>query len=171
MSGKATRTSRRSVIKAGVLGAAALGGGIGISACKKGGGSAGTAPSGKKTLRIIQWNHFVPAFDKWFNGTYIKKWGDENDTEVTVDNVGIPALNPTAAAEVSSKNGHDLFGFLWPRPVYEEDVIDHGETYQECERRYGEPIREFIEKRLGLLAALGAAVLIVLYFAFRYLRG
>ena len=140
MSGKATRTSRRSVIKAGVLGAAALGGGIGISACKKGGGSAGTAPSGKKTLRIIQWNHFVPAFDKWFNGTYIKKWGDENDTEVTVDNVGIPALNPTAAAEVSSKNGHDLFGFLWPRPVYEEDVIDHGEIYQECERRYGKPI-------------------------------
>ena len=37
-------------------------------------------------------------------------------------------------------------------------------------RRYGEPIREFIEKRLGLLAALGAAVLIALYFAVRYLR-
>jgi membrane protein YqaA with SNARE-associated domain len=38
-------------------------------------------------------------------------------------------------------------------------------------RRYGEPIREFIEKRLGLLAALGAAALIALYFVFRYLRG
>jgi membrane protein YqaA with SNARE-associated domain len=38
-------------------------------------------------------------------------------------------------------------------------------------RRYGEPIREFIEKRLGLLAALGAAVLIALFFAVRYLRG
>jgi len=138
MSGKVTRTSRRSVIKAGALGAAALAGGI--SACKKGGGAAGTSPSGKKTLRIIQWNHFVPAYDKWFNGTYIKKWGEENDTEVTVDNVGIPALNPTAAAEVSSKNGHDLFGFLWPRPVYEEDAIDHTEIYQECEKRYGKPI-------------------------------
>jgi membrane protein YqaA with SNARE-associated domain len=31
-------------------------------------------------------------------------------------------------------------------------------------RRYGEPIRHFIEKRLGLLAAIGAAVLIALYF-------
>ncbi len=134
MSGKPTRTSRRSIIKAGALGAAALGGGIAISACKKGTGTAGVSPSGKKTLRIIQWNHFVPAFDKWFNGTYIKKWGEENDTEVTVDNVGIPALNPTAAAEVSSKNGHDLFGFLWPRPVYEEDAIDHTEIYQECEK-------------------------------------
>jgi membrane protein YqaA with SNARE-associated domain len=38
-------------------------------------------------------------------------------------------------------------------------------------RIYGEPIREFIEKRLGLLAAVGAALLIVLYFAVRYLRG
>jgi membrane protein YqaA with SNARE-associated domain len=38
-------------------------------------------------------------------------------------------------------------------------------------RRYGEPIREFIEKRLGLLAALGAAILILLYVAVRYLRG
>jgi membrane protein YqaA with SNARE-associated domain len=37
-------------------------------------------------------------------------------------------------------------------------------------RRYGEPIREFIEKRLGLLAALGAAVLIALFFAVKYLR-
>ncbi len=143
MSEKTRRTSRRSIIKAGALGAAALGGGIAVSACKKGAGTAGisgTSPAGKKTLRIVQWNHFVPAFDKWFNGTYIKKWGEENDTEVTVDNVGIPALNPTAAAEVSSKSGHDLFGFLWPRPVYEEDVIDHAEIYQECERRYGKPI-------------------------------
>jgi membrane protein YqaA with SNARE-associated domain len=37
-------------------------------------------------------------------------------------------------------------------------------------RRYGEPIRDFIEKRLGLLAALAAAVLIALFFAVKYLR-
>lgn len=36
-------------------------------------------------------------------------------------------------------------------------------------RRYGEPIREFIEKRLGLLAAVAAAVVIILYFVARYL--
>jgi membrane protein YqaA with SNARE-associated domain len=37
-------------------------------------------------------------------------------------------------------------------------------------QRYGEPIREFIEKRLGLLAGAGAALVIILYFAVRYLR-
>jgi membrane protein YqaA with SNARE-associated domain len=36
-------------------------------------------------------------------------------------------------------------------------------------RRYGEPIREFIEKRLGLIAAAGAVVVILLYILFRLL--
>lgn len=36
-------------------------------------------------------------------------------------------------------------------------------------RRYGEPIRHFIEKRLGMLAMLAAAVLIVLYAAYHYM--
>jgi membrane protein YqaA with SNARE-associated domain len=37
-------------------------------------------------------------------------------------------------------------------------------------RRYGEPIRDFIEKRLGTLAALAALAVILLYVAFRYLH-
>jgi membrane protein YqaA with SNARE-associated domain len=36
-------------------------------------------------------------------------------------------------------------------------------------RRYGAPIQEFIEKRLGLIAAGGAAALILLYLAYRWL--
>jgi membrane protein YqaA with SNARE-associated domain len=35
-------------------------------------------------------------------------------------------------------------------------------------RRYGEPIRGFIEKRLGLLAAVAAAILIGLYLVLKY---
>jgi membrane protein YqaA with SNARE-associated domain len=36
-------------------------------------------------------------------------------------------------------------------------------------RRFGEPIREFIEKRLTLIATCAAAVVILLYFVARYL--
>ena len=36
-------------------------------------------------------------------------------------------------------------------------------------RRYGEPIRDFIEKRLGLIAFGGVIALIALYFAFKAL--
>lgn len=38
-------------------------------------------------------------------------------------------------------------------------------------RRFGEPIRDFIERRLGLIAALAAAALIALYFILKYLAG
>ena len=38
-------------------------------------------------------------------------------------------------------------------------------------RRFGEPIRHFIEKRLGLMAGLAAAILIVLYLAAKDLGG
>jgi membrane protein YqaA with SNARE-associated domain len=37
-------------------------------------------------------------------------------------------------------------------------------------RRYGEPIREFIEKRLGLMAAIGAGALIAAYFLYKWLH-
>lgn len=37
-------------------------------------------------------------------------------------------------------------------------------------RRYGEPIRHFVEERLGLLAAAAAVVLILLYLLVRYLH-
>ena len=36
-------------------------------------------------------------------------------------------------------------------------------------RKYGSPIQEFIEKRLGLIAGAAAAALILLYFGVRYL--
>ena len=134
---KSNRFSRRSLIKAATVGAAALGAGALPTFEAR---AEGPAKGKRKTLKICQWNHFVPAYDKWFNGTYIKEWGEKNDTDVIVDNIGVPAINSTAAAEVSAKKGHDLFLFLSPRAVYEEDVVDCTELYAECEKRYGKPI-------------------------------
>ena len=98
------------------------------------------ARAAARTLKILQWSHFVPAYDTWFDNTYTKQWGQKNGTEVIVDHVGIPALNSRAAAEVSAQSGHDLFMFLWPAPTYEEQVIDHREIYEEVERKHGKPI-------------------------------
>ena len=47
----------------------------------------------QKTLKILQWVHFVPGYDKWFNETYVKEWGAKNDTQVIVDNIGLAGLN------------------------------------------------------------------------------
>jgi multiple sugar transport system substrate-binding protein len=93
-----------------------------------------------KTLKIMQWIHFVPGFDKWFNETYVKEWGANNDTEVTVDNIAIAGLNARARAETLVRKGHDLFLFMVPRPDLENQVIDHKEIYDECIKNLGKPI-------------------------------
>jgi multiple sugar transport system substrate-binding protein len=94
----------------------------------------------QKTLKIIQWSHFVPGYDKWFDGTFCARWGEKNGTRVTVDHITIPEINARAAAEVSAQRGHDLFMFLSPPAAYEKQVIDHGEIYQHVERKWGKVI-------------------------------
>lgn len=93
-----------------------------------------------KQLRILQWNHFVPAFDDWFNTVFIKEWGQKYDTEVIVDNVGMTSLKSRAETEVERGRGHDLVMFQTPPAAFEDHVIDHSEIYQECERLYGKPL-------------------------------
>jgi multiple sugar transport system substrate-binding protein len=122
--------SRRRLLKAG--GAAAL--------------LAGAAPSmiiprraraQQKTLRILQWKHFVPSYNEWFSEIYVKEWGAQNDTMVAVDFAGLGDINRDAKAEAEMGRGHDLVIFLKPTGAYEDQVIDHREIYEECEHRFG----------------------------------
>lgn len=89
------------------------------------------------TLRIIQWSHFVPAYDKWFDDIYVKRWGEANDTEVVVDHINQADIPARAAAEVAAQSGHDLFFFLSPPAAYEDQVIDHASIVQEVTRKRG----------------------------------
>ena len=93
-----------------------------------------------KTLKILQWSHFVPGYDKWFNNTYVKEWGAKNGTDVVVDNINLGLIPSRAAAEVSAQKGHDLVMFLSPPSVYEEQVIDMKDIYAECEKKHGKPV-------------------------------
>lgn len=93
-----------------------------------------------KTLKILQWSHFVPNYDKWFNGTYTKEWGARNDTDVLVDNINLSLIPSRAAAEVSAQKGHDLVTFLAPPSVYEDQVVDMKDVYAACEKKHGKPI-------------------------------
>jgi multiple sugar transport system substrate-binding protein len=103
--------SRREFIKA--VGAGALATGIGANIIIP-----GRAHAAQKTLKILQWVHFVPAYDEWFNERYVKEWGKKNDTEVIVDNIHNVGISARAEAEVSAQKGHDLFQFNWPPPHF-----------------------------------------------------
>jgi multiple sugar transport system substrate-binding protein len=89
------------------------------------------------TLRILQWSHFVPAYDTWFDSQYIKAWGQANDTEVKVDHVSVPEIPTRAAAEVAAQSGHDLFQFLSPPSAFEDNVIALNDIVKEVTRKVG----------------------------------
>jgi multiple sugar transport system substrate-binding protein len=125
--------SRRRLLKAG--GAAALTAGVAPSIIIP-----GRVKAQQKTLKILQWKHFVPSYDEWFNGTYVKAWGEANDTQVVVDNVGFADLPRLAKAEAETQRGHDLVLFITPPAEYEDQVVDHREIYEECDRRYGKAL-------------------------------
>ena len=93
----------------------------------------------RKTLRIMQWRHFIPTYDPWFNETFAKEWGERNDVDVIIDNVGFADLTPRALAELRDRRGHDLIQFVTPHATLVDSVIDHREIFEECSRRYGKP--------------------------------
>jgi multiple sugar transport system substrate-binding protein len=98
------------------------------------------AAAQQKTLKILQWAHFVPAYDKWFNETFAKQWGEKHNTTVTVDNINLTELNTRAASEAQAKKGHDIFMFLSPPAAYEKQVLDMSHVYQEVEKKHGKKI-------------------------------
>ncbi|TMQ14780.1 MAG: extracellular solute-binding protein [Candidatus Rokuibacteriota bacterium] len=62
------------------------------------------------SLRILQWSHFVPAYDTWFD-EFVKKWGEQNGVKVRVDRIPHLELPPRFAAEFAAGSGHDLIYF------------------------------------------------------------
>ena len=66
-----TVVSRRDLLK--TAGSTALAAGVAPAIIP------GRARAQQKTLRILQWKHFVPGYDEWFNETYVKEWGEQND--------------------------------------------------------------------------------------------
>ena len=87
-------------------------------------------------LSVVQWQHFVPAYNGWFR-TWAREWGEQNDVDVTIDLEIYTELPALAAAEVKARRGHDVFGFLAPPARLEDQVIDHRSIVQEVERKAG----------------------------------
>ncbi len=134
MAGKKSRgLTRREFVKLTGAGAVAAGAGPYFLFPER-------AQAQQKTLKIAQWSHFIPEYDKWFNNVYTKQWGQKNNTNVTVDNISTPELPARAAAEVSAKKGHDLFMFLSPPAAYEPQTLDLTNVYKEVEKKHGKKI-------------------------------
>src|SRR5215470_16612264 len=90
-------------------------------------------------LKILQWSHFVPAYDKWFD-PWAKDWGGKHGVDVTVDHVGFADVVPRATAEVAAQSGHDIHMFLGLASAFEEHVIDLGDVVATLEKKHGKQV-------------------------------
>jgi multiple sugar transport system substrate-binding protein len=88
-------------------------------------------------LRILQWSHFVPNHDVWFDA-FARNWGEENGVTVTVDHINNAEIPAAAAAEISAGEGHDLIEFIFPPSLLEPSVLDLKDINDEAVSRFGE---------------------------------
>jgi len=127
------RYTRRDFLKQAGIGAATLAAGPAILS------DVFAQGSGRKTLRILQWSHFVPTHDKWYD-QYAKEWGEKNNVDVIVDHVGLADLRSTFAAEVAAGKGHDIVEFIDPPSDFEPSVMDLTDLNQEAVKRFGKQL-------------------------------
>jgi len=91
------------------------------------------------TLRILQWSHFIPAYDAWFDGKFAKEWGDKNGVKVRVDHIPHLELPARMAAEFAAGAGHDIImnsSSILTR-LYYKSLADLGDIYAQGGKSHG----------------------------------
>ncbi len=94
-------------------------------------------------LSILQWSHFVPRYDEWFDA-YAEDWGKANGADVSVDHVNVGELPAALTAAIEAGEGHTLIEMAFPPTAFIEglhplnDINEaaaaaHGERTANCE--------------------------------------
>ncbi|PYN02449.1 MAG: sugar ABC transporter substrate-binding protein [Candidatus Rokuibacteriota bacterium] len=91
------------------------------------------------TLRILQWSHFIPAYDTWFDNVFTKEWGEKNGVKVRVDHIPHLELPARMAAEFAAGAGHDLImnaSSILTR-LYYKSLVDLNDVYDAAGKKHG----------------------------------
>lgn len=79
------------------------------------------------SLHMLQWSHFVPEGDKFFDAK-AAEWGQKNQVTVTIEHINANDIPARLAASVQAKSGPDiiqyLFNWAWLYPDALIDVSD-----------------------------------------------
>src|SRR5690242_7879374 len=97
-----------------------------------------SAMAQSKSMSIVQWSHFVPEYDKWFDN-FAKDWGSKNKINVTVDHIPVGNIAARAAAEASAQSGHDLFGWNGSggAHLYKKFLLNVTDLVEATQKKYG----------------------------------
>src|SRR5690348_524276 len=88
------------------------------------------------SLSLLQWQHFVPSYDTWFE-KFLNEWGQANGVTVKLDRINTADVPAALAAEISAGKGHDLIEHIASLAQYEKSVVDMKDVVDEANKRFG----------------------------------
>jgi multiple sugar transport system substrate-binding protein len=101
-----------------------------------------TAQTGERVLKVVQWKHFVPDYDKYFD-VFAREFGEKHKCKVEVDYVGTADLPTAIAADISRSGGHDIFHLngtgAW---LYDKVLVDVSDIANKLAKEFGGYLRE-----------------------------
>ncbi|HLF40874.1 MAG TPA: extracellular solute-binding protein [Acidimicrobiia bacterium] len=137
--------SRRDFLRLAAVGAAGAACGSGSDRSAAEHAEKAAVRKGERTLRILRWNHFVPAYDGWFDNEYTRRWGEAHDVQVVVEHISQEQLPARAETEVAAQRGHDLFFIGGTPATLEDEVVDVRDIVEEVTARVG-PMTAVLER-------------------------
>jgi multiple sugar transport system substrate-binding protein len=101
-----------------------------------------SAQGGARVLKVVQWKHFVPDYDKYFD-VFAKEFGDKHNAKVEVDYVATADLPTAIAADISRGGGHDVFHLngtgAW---LYDKVLVDVSDIANRLSKEFGGWLRD-----------------------------
>lgn len=88
-------------------------------------------------LRILQWSHFVPQYDVWFD-PFAQTWGDDNNVNVTVDHIQLGELPASLTAAIDAGDGPTLVEMVFAPSQFIEGLHDLTELNMRAQELFGE---------------------------------
>lgn len=104
------------------------------------------ARAADKRLKLLQWSHFVPSYDTWFDD-FARSWGEENDVDISIDHINIADLTTTLSSEISAGSGHDLIEMGPEAAQFEPSLIALNDLNEEIQQEFGKPFT--VSKRVS----------------------
>ncbi len=122
-------------------------------------GSAQEAYPDGTEISLLQWRHFVPRHDEWFD-RYAADWGATNNVVVHIDRVNFAELPATLAAEIEAGAGHTIIELISSPAAFVEGLHDLSDINQRALNLFGE--------RLEHCRAASYLPAVDVYFGFAY---
>ena len=110
-------------------------------------------------ISLLQWSHFVPRYDEWFDG-YAAEWGEANGVGITVDHVNFTEIFSTLAAEIDAGDGHTIVEVLFSPASFIDGLHDLRDINEAAAEMYGE--------RAGTCLAASYLPVVDTYYAYTH---